>query len=69
MLDETIALTDQIYTPAAIRETIEAFRLACSASFTAAEATYILRMTAPDRHTRDEFLNYALALSAQELLG
>lgn len=65
----TIALTLRIYTHEALDQTIEAFANICTASFIAANDAYVLRITAPQQQIKDEFLNYALALSAQQLLG
>jgi hypothetical protein len=68
MLTSTITLTRRIYTPDAIQQTVEAFANICTASVTSREEAHILRVTAPRPQVMDEFLNYALALSAQELL-
>jgi hypothetical protein len=68
MLTSTITLTSRIYTPGALQQTVEAFANLCTASFTSEADAYILRITATRPHVKDEFLNYALALSAQELL-
>jgi len=65
----TISLTLRIYTQEALEQTIKAFANICTASFAAAHDVYVLRITAPQQQIKDEFLNYALALSAQQLLG
>jgi len=65
----TIALTFRIYTQEAIEQTMKAFANICTASFTAVDDAYALRITAPQQQIKDEFLNYALALSAQQMLG
>jgi hypothetical protein len=65
----TVSLTRRIYTPSAIRQTIEAFAHICDASLTVTEDDCLLQIAAPGRHSVDEFLNYALALSAQERLA
>jgi hypothetical protein len=64
----TTALTQRIYTHQALQQTIEVFANICTASFTAEHDAYVLQITAPQRQICDEFLNYALSLSAQELL-
>jgi len=68
MLTSTIMLTLRIYTPNALQQTVEAFAKICTASVTTQKEAHILRVTAPQPQVMDEFLNYALALSAQELL-
>ena len=64
----TTVLSRRIYTQEALQHTIEAFEKTCVASFTMERDTYVLQITAPQRQICDEFLNYVLGLSAQELL-
>jgi hypothetical protein len=68
MLTSTLTLTRRIYTADALQQTIEAFANLCTASFTSEEDAHLLCLTAPRPLVREEFLNYALALSAEELL-
>ena len=68
MLTNTIMLTRRIYTPGALQHTMEVFAKICTASFTSGEDAHILCLTASRPHVMDEFLNYALALCAQEVL-
>ena len=68
MLTSTLTLTRRIYTTEALQQTIAAFANLCSASFTSEAGAHVLCLTAPRAQVTDEFLNYALALSAQELL-
>lgn len=68
MLTTTITLTRRIYTSDALQHTVEAFANICTASFTSGADAHLLSVTASRPHVTDEFLNYALALSAQELL-
>lgn len=68
MLTSTFTLTRCIYTPDALQQTVAAFAHICAASITSGDDAHILRITATRPHVTDEFLNYALALSAQELL-
>ena len=69
MLARTISLTRCIYTPDAIRQTIETFAGICDASFTVTEDDCLLQIAGAGSQPVDEFLNYALALSAQERLA
>jgi hypothetical protein len=69
MLTSTITLTRRIYSSGALQQTVVAFANICTASFTSGEDAHVLRVTAPQPQITDEFLNYALALSAQEFLG
>ena len=64
----TIELTRRIYTDEALHQTIKAFANLCTASFTIEEDAYMLQVTAAQPQISDEFLNYALGISAQELL-
>jgi len=64
----TITLTRRIYTSDALQQTKEAFANICTASFTSGTDAHLLCITATRPHVTDEFLNYALARSAQELL-
>jgi hypothetical protein len=64
----TTTLTRRIYTHDALQRTVEVFSNICAASFTTEHDAYLLQITAPQRQISDEFLNYALGLSAQELL-
>jgi len=68
-MTSTIILTRRIYTPDAIKQTMAAFANLCTASFTSGDSDHILILTEVRAQVTDEFLNYALALSAQELLG
>lgn len=69
MLARTVSLTRRVYTPDAIRQTIETFAGICEASFAITEDDCLLRIAGAGPQPVDEFLNYALALSAQELLA
>jgi hypothetical protein len=66
-----VALTHDAYTPAAIEETIRAFHELCSVeAYVDGESTHLrfhLKTDSPST-VCDDFLNYALELSAQELL-
>jgi hypothetical protein len=67
-----ITLTYDIYTPAAIRETIHAFQELCDVEVDVQGDCSNLRIhIKPDCPSAacDDFLNYALDLSAQELLS
>lgn len=64
----TIVLTRRIYTQDALKQTAEAFAKLCTTSFTTEQDAYILRIDAQELQVIDELLNYALGLSAQELL-
>ncbi len=68
-MTRTISLTRRIYTTDALQQTVKAFSALCTASFTSEAETHVLCLTAPRPHVADEFLNYALTLSAQEYLG
>jgi hypothetical protein len=68
MLTNTITLTRRIYTPEALEQTVKAFAKMCTASFKSGEDAHVLSITAMRPQITDEFLNYALALSAQEHL-
>ena len=67
-----VTLTHDVYTPAAIKETIHAFRELCAIETNVKGESTDLRF-----HSRadspstvcDDFLNYALELSAQDLLS
>lgn len=69
MLTRTIILTRRIYTTAALQQTVEAFANICPASFTTGAEVHILCLATVQPQVTDEILNYALSLSAQELLG
>lgn len=69
MIARTISLTRRVYTPDAIRQTIETFANICEASFTVADDNCVLQIAGAGAQPVDEFLNYALALSAQERLA
>jgi hypothetical protein len=69
MLARTISLTLRVYTPDAIRQTIETFANICEASFTVTDENCVLQIAGTGPQPVDEFLNYALALSAQERLA
>ena len=64
----TIRLTRQIYIAEALRQTVVAFAGHCNASFSTEEESYVLQITTTEQQVKDEFLNYALGLSAQERL-
>jgi hypothetical protein len=70
--ESPVTLTHYVYTPAAIEETIRAFGELCDVEADVAEgSTYLffhLKSDCPGT-VRDDFLNYALELSAQELLS
>jgi hypothetical protein len=67
---KTILLTGDIYTADALRQTIEAFSRLCEAKFTGSEAnSFLLDLSCSQERIQDEFLNHALALSAQERLA
>ena len=69
MLNGAIILTGCVYTPNALQKTIEAFSSLCEATFTTTEDNSLLvELSCPSQQSVDEFLNYALALSAQERL-
>jgi len=67
-----IPLTHDIYTPAAIEQTIRAFDQLCGietdAEGGATRLRFHLKTDCPST-VCDDFLNYALELSAQELLS
>lgn len=63
-----IDLTRRIYTRDALQQTIEVFADLCKVSFKTEQDSFALQVTAPQPQISDEFLNYALGLSAQELL-
>jgi hypothetical protein len=67
-----VTLTHDIYTPSAIEETIYAFQELCNVEADVQRDCSNLRIhikaDCPST-TCDEFLNYALELSAQELLS
>jgi hypothetical protein len=68
-----ILLTSEIYTRAALEATSHAFQQVCSTSIDAVCDGYVVRFAEPvpglSSDVVAEFLNYALALSAQEQLG
>jgi len=69
MPKSAIMLTGCVYTPNAVQKTIEAFSSLCEATFTITEGDSILvELSCSNQQSADEFLNYALALSAQERL-
>jgi hypothetical protein len=68
MPTSTHTLTRRVYTIAALTQTVEAFADICNASLTESEDAFILQITCTGDQGTDEFLNYALGLSAQELL-
>jgi hypothetical protein len=71
--DETlVTLTRDVYTPTAIAETIRAFHELCNVEADVDEESTRLRFNLNSDRTGticDDFLNYALELSAQELLS
>jgi hypothetical protein len=69
MLARTITLTRRVYTPGAVRQTIETFANVCEASFTVTDENCVLQIAGAGPQPVDEFLNYTLALSAQERLA
>jgi hypothetical protein len=67
-----VTLTHYVYTPTAIEETIRAFHELCDVEAHIEEESTHLRFHVKSdcpRTVCDDFLNYALELSAQELLG
>ena len=65
-----IILTGRVYTPNALHQTIKAFASLCEASFTMKEDNSLLvEISCPSQLSVDEFLNYVLALSAQQRLA
>jgi hypothetical protein len=70
--DAPVTLTHDVYTPAAIEQTICVFQELCTIEAeVAGDSTQVRFHLKPDSPGRvcDDFLNYALELSAQELLG
>jgi hypothetical protein len=70
--DEPVTLTHDVYTPAAIEQTISVFQELCTVEAEmGGDSTHVRFHLKPDSpgRVRDDFLNYALELSAQELLG
>ena len=70
-VDTPVTLTHDVYTPAAIDETIRAFHELCGVEARVeGESTHLLFHLKADCPSTvcDDFLNYALELSAQELL-
>jgi hypothetical protein len=69
---DAVTLTHDVYTQAAIKQTIRAFHELCGVEADVeAESTYLrfhLKADCPST-VCDDFLNYALELSAEELLG
>lgn len=67
-----VTLTHDVYTPAAIEETIVAFHHLCGVEArvegAATHVRFDLKTVGPST-VPDDFLNYALELSAQELLS
>ena len=67
-----VTLTHDLYTPAAIEKTLVAFHHLCTVAVTvdgqATRVRFDLNAAGPST-VRDDFLNYALELSAQELLS
>lgn len=64
----TFELTHDIYTPAAIDASMQAFRGAVSVSVSHVDDHSVLVFDTSDVNTASEMLNYILGLSAQELL-
>lgn len=64
----TERLSRRIYTRDALQNTINAFANICGARYTEEPDAFALQITAPQEQLCDEFLNYVLGLSAQELL-
>ena len=70
MPKSAIILTGRVYTPSALQQTIKAFSSLCEASFTTKEDNSLLvEISCPSQLSVDKFLNYALAVSAQERLA
>ncbi len=71
-LEASVTLTHDVYTQTAIEETIRAFHELCGVETDVrGECTHLcfsLKTGCPST-VCDDFLNYALELSAQELLG
>lgn len=71
-VEVSVTLTHDVYTPAAIEQTIRAFHGLCRVEADiGGESTHVRFHFKTDRPStvRDDFLNYALELSAQELLS
>jgi hypothetical protein len=71
-LEVKVAFTHDVYTPAAIEETIRAFHELCEVGADLeGESTHLHIHVKTDRPCTicDDFLNYALELSALDLLG
>ena len=67
-----VTLTHDVYTPAAIEQTISAFQGLCTVEIElGGNSTHVRFQLKPDSpgSVREDFLNYALELSAQELLS
>ena len=64
MLSDRVVLSACVYTASAVAQTIAAFAHLCEADF----RDEVLTISAQDKHVVQEFLNYALCLSAQEQL-
>ena len=64
----TIVLTRRIYTQNALDRTLESFSKLCVGSYTTTEEDCLLEIEYVGQQPLDEFLNYVLALSAQEQL-
>jgi hypothetical protein len=69
MATARFVLTSQIYTRNALDETADAFAKLCEIAITSEDDSHTLELSCAQPQIADEFLNYALALSAQELLG
>ena len=67
-----VTLTHDVYTPAAIKETVHAFQELCDVEvYVQGDCSNLRIHIKPDCPSSacDDFLNYALELSAQELLS
>ena len=70
-LDASVTLTHDVYTPAAIEQTIRAFHELCRVEASVGGESTHVRLhckTGGPSTVCDDFLNYALELSVQELL-
>jgi hypothetical protein len=71
-LDASVTLTRDVYTPAAIEQTIRAFHELCGAEANVGGESTDVRLyckSGGPSTVCDDFLNYALELSVQELLN
>lgn len=70
MKTTTLLLTGRVYTFDALQQTVDAFSGFCQANFTTVESNdFVLEVSCSQERLQDDFLNHALALSAQERLA